>query len=59
MFSISLGPPSAYGHTSSYSNSLAAMPTDLVAQIYLSVDFDDRESLSTTLDGWITSSLRV
>lgn len=38
--------------------SLDAMPTDLVGHIYLSVDLDDSDSVSTALDGWITSSLK-
>lgn len=38
--------------------SLDAMPTDLVGQIYLSVDLDDSDSVSATLNDWITSSLK-
>lgn len=40
-------------------NSLEAMPTDLVGQIYLSVDLDDPDSVSTALDDWIESSLKL
>jgi hypothetical protein len=39
--------------------SLAELPTDLVSQIYLGVDLDDLDTVSTALDDWITRTLRV
>jgi len=35
------------------------MPTDFVGHIYKSVDFDDDESITQTLDEWVTDDLGV
>lgn len=40
-------------------HSLKAMPTDLVGHIYLGVDLDDPETVTSALDDWIESSLRL
>lgn len=39
--------------------SLAAMPTDLVGQIYFAVDLDDPDTVTKGLDDWIANSLEL
>ncbi|MBF6621257.1 MAG: hypothetical protein ITG02_13645 [Patulibacter sp.] len=40
-------------------HSLAAMPTDLVGQIYFDVNLDDPDTVGDALDGWIGNSLAL
>jgi hypothetical protein len=40
-------------------HSLKAMPTDLVGQIYRTVDLDDPTTIEQELDAWIRNDLRI